>query len=227
MQPKPVNFINLFSKSLLEGSEKTNFIYEIKGIAFDEINIEKLNSLDPKGIREYFVDMGASFQFTGIEGKVFKNNLILIESILPVLLSEIILFGFIYNINILSEIIGHLEISNPLNIPNLHGVKFYTYKIKELLRHLALGMEPYTIWQGEGNIYNYYPILKVDNSIIYYTDNTNKFIELLLAKTFIQLFPSGCKLSQLYFEDDKFFIKVNFALNLKTANEHPTQLPLS
>lgn len=72
-------------------------------------------------------------KFKNVENKELENNLILIESNLPEILSEILIESYHTNTTSLKQIVESIEISNPLNFNKSHGHKHYQYKIRSFL----------------------------------------------------------------------------------------------
>ncbi len=211
MNNKPVNFVTVGVAPLLDGN--TNFIYQVENLQFESGAIDELNSLSVSDKIEYIHSKGGLLQFKTVEKKIFKNNLIFIESKLPQILAEIILFSYQYNSFKLPNLLDLLEDENPLNIPNLGHKKFYTYKIKEFMKHLLLGMKSNEVWHGDSDIYNHYPIVKDGDEIIYYTEDTNKLIDIVIKNS--KLNPLKTKDSNIYFENEKYCLKLSLQLNFK------------
>jgi len=213
MNTKPVNFVTIGSSPLLSGN--TNFIFEIHILKLKNSDIDNLNSLPVSEKINLIYKRGGLIKFKSIENKIFGSNLILIESYLPQILAETIICACKYNTIMLSQILKLLEQINPLGVPCMGDIKFYTYKIKELLRHLILGMQPKKIWCGEPDVYDHYPIMKDADEILYYTDNINKFIEIVMQNTKLQFPDSVINPSSIYVENEKFYIKLNLQLNFE------------
>jgi type II restriction enzyme len=83
--------------TLLNAGKTTNFIYRINNLNIDQIAINTINAIDTKSkIKdriESIISKGGNFQFIGTEQKIFSNNLVLIDSLLPEILAEIV-FNF-------------------------------------------------------------------------------------------------------------------------------------
>ncbi|PIR75370.1 MAG: HpaII family restriction endonuclease, partial [Candidatus Magasanikbacteria bacterium CG10_big_fil_rev_8_21_14_0_10_43_9] len=82
--------------TLLNSSGATNFTYKIDGLAKGAI--KKINSIDTKAkIRDRLFairEAGGSFAFYGIDSEVFEKNLRKIDTIMPEIMSEILLAYF-------------------------------------------------------------------------------------------------------------------------------------
>ena len=146
-------------------------------------------------------------KYETLDNSIFRNNLILIESHLPQILSDLILHSFKRKEQSLSGLIEMLAHQN------LNSKEFYKYKIKEFLKHLALGLSTKEIYYGEPNIYNHYPVLKNENDILYYGENSNLFLNTLLDSSIITISNRG------EFEAlDKKYVKLSFEISLLQQN---------
>lgn len=197
MNTKPVNFKQVGILPLLKSTNATNFIYEIENPAIK-------NSIHKEG---------ALIKFSDIESNLFKNNLILVDSLLPQILGEIILYSYKNNEYRLPYLLNEIEQKNPLQISGFKNIKFYTHKVRELLNHLVLGMESSIVWNGTPNIYEHYPIIRNHNEVIYYTDNQNIFIDTVIQNTVITPLNSyNNEFKKLYSDDGKWYLKLNLQL---------------
>ena len=75
------------------------------------------------------VQKGGQLKFIKNEGTIFQNNLTLIDSLLPKILSEIIVNFSTSNYNKLSDLVREIELKNPLNFDKSSNHFFYNYKI--------------------------------------------------------------------------------------------------
>ena len=80
------------ASTLLNAGKTTNFIYEIESIELTDEQINSINSIDTrskiKDRIEQIYSLGASLNFIKNESSIFGNNLILIDSSLPKIISE-------------------------------------------------------------------------------------------------------------------------------------------
>lgn len=177
-------FINLNSSPLLRGDASFSFIF----------------------LKD---DLNKKLQYVKIDNKIFENNLVLIESHLPQILSEVIVSSIKRGEHSLSALIEVLATQNPEEFPSLKSLEFYRYKIKEFLKHLAFGLSPNKVYYGEPNVYEHYPVLKTKNGILYYGENTNLFLDTLLNNSIFTISSSG------EFEKmDRKYIKMSFEISL-------------
>lgn len=80
--------------TLLNAGKTTNFIFKITNLSLSDVEIDKINSINTKSkITDRLTAItrrNGKLKFIKTERKIFSNNLILIDSKLPELLSEIL-----------------------------------------------------------------------------------------------------------------------------------------
>lgn len=214
------------SSTLFNAVTASNFIYEVTGVIKDN-TIETVNSLktkrgskyhrDVKGRIKYLLSNNYNFNFKKVEKNVFSNNLTLIDSLLPQILSEFVLRYYSGGTANLLDIVNTLEEENPLNFDTSNGHEFYTYKIKHFLTDTALGMLPSKVWNGKYDATGGYLIIKNDGEIVcYHVYDKNQFENYLLHNTKLET-PSTSRhgFGDLYMEDDRYYFKLNLQIRFK------------
>lgn len=195
---KLASFNKLNSSCVLDGTYKTNFIYDIDSIVYSNLNSPSkaniINNID-------------NIKFKGIENKVFNLNLIFIDTILPELLSFMLIYGYSQNCSSIKKLTLYLIDSNPLKLSESFKRIFYIHKIKIFLDHVVRGLSPNTIWEDNVDIYDNYPVIKYDNELLYYSDDINKFRTALLETAHIE--------TSDIIEFQEANEKANFSLSLK------------
>lgn len=140
------------ASTLLNAGKTTNFEYKISNCNLSDNEIDNINLIKTrskiKDRLEQLSNNNCKVTFSKTEKEIFGNNLILIDSLLPNILAEMLFLFFTSNISNVKELVDELEKKNPLkfNISNHH--KYYEYKIKKFLTEVALGMMPSKIWNG-------------------------------------------------------------------------------
>jgi len=174
--------------TLLNASIPTNIIYEIINTKINTIGVTEINSISTKyKIRDRIAEIGrlkGNLSFFDFESSVFKNNLILIDSCLPKIIAEIVKIFYSSRLNTIKDIVGKLEIDNPLRYDTQHSHKFYEYKVKRFLTDVALGMMPATVWTGIYDATGGYLVVKEDGDVLcYHIYNKNEFENYLFSNT--------------------------------------------
>lgn len=205
------------SSTLLNAGRTTNFIYRINNVNNKEdfFNLNKIdgNRKIQKRI-EGIINLNGNLEFFEMENNIFEGNLILIDSALPLIISEIILLFFTTNLSSVSDLTKKVTTENPLqfNVQNNHP--FYAYKLKRLLTDIALGMTPATVWDGKLDATGGYLVVKKNGDIIcYHIYNQNEFEDYLFNNTKLETASSTRhNFGTVYEKSDELFINLNLQI---------------
>ena len=198
--------------TLLNAGRTTNFIYKINGL--DSSLISEINSIKTdrkiKDRMKAIADNGGQLVFQDMENHTFYNNLIMIDSQMPVIVAQM-LIG--YYSEIANDCVGLTDYVSGIN-PLSRNRDFYTHKIKELLSAVALGMRPATPWNGTEEASGGYIIVKTNGDVLaYHLYNRDAFRGYLLRNT---KFESGSstrhRYAELYTDNGEVFIKLNLQI---------------
>jgi len=207
--------------TLLNAGKTTNFIYQIENHTTTEAEIDRINQIDTrskiKDRIEAITKQGGKFQFTKLENSIFSNNLVLIDSLLPNILSEILFSFFTSNTSNVKSLTSALSEANPLKYNIQHAHKFYEYKIKHCLTDIALGMMPSKVWSGVYDATGGYLIVKETGEVLcYHIYNRNEFENYLFANTKLDTASSTRhEFGKIYKEDKQLFFKLNLQIRFK------------
>ena len=211
--------------TLLNAGNNTKFRYLIEGIT--DKDMEEINAIDKSVCSEYMkARFEALFQraknvkFARMLDKTYENNLMLIDSMLPEIYGDFILYHYMT----MNEkrvdcetLCNLLEEKNPIGYSRKN---FYTYKIKKLLCASALGMTPGKEWDGNEAATGGYVIVKRDGEVLcYHIYNRNFFESYLLKNTTIDR-PSASRYDYGYVfkEDGKYYIDLNIQIRFKSIS---------
>lgn len=206
------------ASTLLNAGKTTNFIFGIENTTLGGSQIDEINSIDTrskiKDRLERIKRLSGRLKFKKTESSIFGNNLRLIDSVLPEILSEIILLFFTSGNSKTSDLVTEVSKSNPLlfNMETSHP--FYSYKIKRFLTDIALGMMPSKVWTGELDATGGYLIVKEDGEVLcYHIYNRNEFEDYLLNNTKLDTASSSRhNFGTVYNEQGKQYIKLNLQI---------------
>ena len=199
--------------TLLNASKATNWTYVIDGINDEVMN--QVNSISSKNkIKDrmnLLRSLGAKFKFSTMKNCVFNDNLEMIDSRMPEILSYILLYRYFDNIIKSDELIKVMCERNPLRY---HNNKIYGYKYKKLLCAAALGMLPSKEWDGIDEANGGYLIVKVDGDILaYYLRNRNAFEDYLLRTTKLEAASTERHdYAKIYKEDGQYYMNLNLQI---------------
>jgi len=140
--------------TLLNAGKTTNFVYKLS----KPISKSKMHTINSISSRSKIMDRVTSLyesdyhlKFSKTEKTVLGNNLLLIDSLLPKIISELLLLYYSGQGSSVNKLVEKLEELNPLGFDQSSCHKFYSYKIKCLLTDIALGMIPSKVWYGLAN----------------------------------------------------------------------------
>ena len=201
---------------------KTNFIYKISNLDIDIAEIKRINAIEPKSGKikkriEEVTSLGGKLVFHAVEGDVLKNNLVLIDSMLPSLLAEIILDYFSTGFSSFKDLTQLISTRNPLNYDTQHAHNFYEYKVKRFLTDSALGMTGSKVWMGVYDVTGGYLIVKSDGDVLcYHIYNRNQFEDYLFLNTKLDT-PSSTRheFGTVYKKNEEFFFALNLQVRFK------------
>lgn len=206
------------NSTLLNAGKTTNFIYKLENVNLESHQIESINSISTKHKLKDRIAKILSFNGTlvyeDMENPIFKNNLILIDSLLPEILAELIKLYYQSHLSSIKELVDKLEELNPLNFDNRFNHKFYTYKIRRFLTESALGMMPASVWTGVYDANGGYLIVREDGEVLcYHVYNKNDFEDYLFNNTKLETASSSRhKFGIIENCEDKSLIKLNLQI---------------
>jgi type II restriction enzyme len=165
--------------------------------------------------------MGGKTVYSSFSDSRFQNNLMMVDSMMPRIVSEMLL-AFYSNQSEnkkCTDLLKSLIRSNPieLNTDEARIATFYEHKVKELLCAVALGMTPATPWSGMDDANGGYIVAKKDGEVVtYYIYQRNTLKKYLLNSTgFVSPSRGRYNYGTVYKEDGKMFIKLNMQIRFK------------
>lgn len=205
--------------TLFNAGKNTNFIYRIEECLFSQEEIMTINAID-RGNKVFdrisaIEEKGGRLTFTGVDDRVFYNNLIMIDSMLPQILANMLLDRYRSGASKIKDITEHIGQSNPLGYDLTQNNPFYVYKIKQLLVAFALGMVPATPWNGKLDANGGYIVVKDDGEILcYHFYDRNRFEDYLFSNVKLDT-PSTTRHGFAIIENDgsgNLIFKLNFQI---------------
>lgn len=204
--------------TLLNAGKTTNFIYEINYAHFSRNEIDQINSIDTRSkIMDRIAQIQSKdgiFEFVKTERQIFSNNLVLIDSLLPQILSQIVFDFYSSEFSHLTDLVDLTAKKNPLEFDIENEHKFYEYKIKRFLTDVALGMMPSQVWTGKYDATGGYLIIKDNGDVLcYHIYNKNEFEDYLLNNTKLDTASSSRHgFGEVYEENGQLFFKLNLQI---------------
>ena len=207
--------------TILNAGKTTNFIYEVLDFKPTPKEIKAINEIETKSkIKdriEAIKKQGGKLKFTTLENSIFKNNLVLVDSLMPNILAEIIKTFFTTTLSSIKDLTESINKSNPLDYDTQFAHTFYDYKIKRFLTDVALGMTPSKVWTGIYDATGGYLIVKENGDILcYHIYNRNQFEDYLFANTKLETASSTRhEFGKLLEEKGRYFFKLNLQIRFK------------
>ena len=182
------------------------------------MDIKNINAIDTKSKIKDRIEavkkFGGKLKFVSLEQDIFKNNLVLIDSLLPNILAEVVKQFFTSTRSTVSELTREISSKNPLSYDTQFSHLFYDYKIKRFLTDVALGMMPSKVWGGLYDATGGYLIVKEDGEILcYHIYNRNQFEDYLFHNTKLETASSTRHdFGRAFSEGDSLYFKLNLQI---------------
>jgi hypothetical protein len=211
--------------TLFNAGPNTNFIYEIVGgmtdsdmAAINSLFVQRMKKtglkfeISPAQRMAYIKQHGFQLVFAKMNGDIFRNNLVLIDSKLPEMIAHLLLEYYLEGTLKISDALDALSSKNPLGFDCTQGHKFYHYKFSKFLSEVALGMLPGKVWTGIADATGGYIVVREDGEIVcYHLYNRNAFEQYLISQTrFDRGGADRHKYSSVEKKNGRYFIHLNF-----------------
>lgn len=177
------------ASTLLNAGNATNFEYNLNSDKYSvressdvgyDVGDERLRIRDKIAS---LIEQGYDFEFVSTGNEIFTLNLGMIDSRLPEIISNMVLYYYSGRASTVKDLVALLEQENPLNF-HTDTHKLYAYKIKRFLVAVALGMTPAKAWEGDYWASGGYIIVKDDGELVcYHIYNVNEFENYLFNNT--------------------------------------------
>ena len=198
--------------TLLNAGRTTNFIYRVDGLHASKI--ASINAIETTHKIRDRVDAimteGGKLVFSKLENDVFAENLMMIDSQMAVVVAEMLLAFYSGTMKTCHDLLSHITKTDPIS----RSPQFYSYKLKELLCAVALGMKPASPWNGMDEASGGYIVVKSDGEVLaFHIYNRDSFKEYLLHNTRLEsASTSRHGYATLYEEEKQIFIKLNLQI---------------
>lgn len=192
------------------GRETINFTYSVEGFTDDMIC--EFNSLDifQKKFNLIAKQLNST-KLIGADSKMLKNNLIMIDSCLPSIIGDCLLYHYSGKAHTFEEIEEKLKENNPLNFNIETHPQIYGYKLKHFLSTFALGMTVNKTWDGKYTANGGWLVIKEDGEIVcFQLFNQSEFENYLFKNTYFDT-PSLEEINygNIYHSGSKYLLKLN------------------
>lgn len=203
--------------TLLNAGKTTNFTYKITGVNLTDADIAEINAIQNQNPRmESLFSRGAILKYHSMDCQTFEDNLIIIDSFMPEIVSECIVQYYMSKNTGIDKILQGVISRNPLGIKRIPEI-YYISKIKSLLVDTALGMVPSRVWKREYDATGGYLVVRSDGEVLcYHFYDRNQFEDYLFQNTKLE-FASRKRhdYGYVYREGSNVFIKLNLQIRFK------------
>lgn len=202
--------------TLMNAGSTTNFIYKVTGILKEQA--EEINAINTrtkiKDKMSKIAELGGSIKYHGMNHRGFKRNLIMVDSSMPEIIGNMLLYFYAEDIKDCDKLVELLGERDPLHYGE---TAMYAYKFKKFLCSCALGMKPAKPWDGLDEANGGYIIVKADGKILaYHIYNRNFFEQYLLDNAILERASTRRhEYMSLYEQDGEMFIKLNLQVRFK------------
>ncbi len=210
------------NSTLLNAGKTTNFCYKITGRKLSMGEIGAINAIETRtkvlDRVKAIINKGCKLEYVRMDDATFRNNLVLIDSLLPEIAAEILLQGYSTGVYDLKENTVAVAARNPIGYDDCENHAYYEHKIKNMLVASALGMVPHTPWSGKYDANGGYLVVKEDGDVLcYHFYDRNLFEEYLYENTKLET-PSMTRYefaSVFRAEDGNTYFKLNLQVRFK------------
>lgn len=205
------------ASTLLNAGETTNIRYRIVGGDMTDEEMAEINAIENHLPRmEALMGKGYSLEYSDIENKTFKNNLLFLDMCMPEFVAMCLVCDSMpASTSTIKEAVEIVASMNPFHFTGKDVQAFYEHKMKVLLLDSALGMTPAKEWKGRYDANGGYLVVKRDGDIVcYHFYNRNDVEDYLYNNTrFERASRSRYHFGSLYRgEDGKVYIKLNLQI---------------
>lgn len=208
------------ASTLLNAGEPTNILYCLYGTNLTDTQIDEINAIDSHLPRiSAIYDAGCRLQYADIEHETFKNNLLFLDSNMPLFIADCLLVDSMPDsVSDIKEAVERVANQNPFAFTGKNVRAFYEHKMKVLLLDAALGMTPAKEWSGRYDANGGYIVVRKDGEIVcYHFYNRNDVEDYLYYNTrFERPSRSRYKYGNLFRgEDGNVYIRLNLQIRFK------------
>lgn len=201
---------------LLKSDRTTNIVYRVDGISKEQaIKINSIETVDKIQKRMVKIrECGGTLSYFNIESKIFRNNLIMVDSKMPEILGCMLLDSYSENVNDCRTLVDMTCEKNPIGYSD---TSIYQYKVKQFLFSCAAGLTSTTYWDGLYRTDIGFDIVNADGErIAYNIYNRSIFEQYLFNNAFFQQScMDECDCMKVYYDEGEMYIKLNVQIDVR------------
>ncbi len=210
---------------LLDGGRDANLKFEQQGVRFHQPAVQKINALgDEDEVAAvarrilYIESHGGTFRYADVADRVFRSNLLMLDTNLPRILASMVRALHIDGISRMEQLTQLVREQNPLKVKDelvrKHG--FYEHKIRQFLLALAWGMRPAKQWNGLRNAIDALLLVDIQGQPLLYTRQDEQLLaDFLMSRTRMEkASPREGRYGLLERENGLYYLKLNLKLSV-------------
>lgn len=197
--------------TLLNASDTTRFVFEVKGDCVDSSFADAINTIDSHGktmdrVKAIYAG-GGRLELANVPNATFRCNLRMVDSCLPTILGWMLQDSYHVKDLSIKHAADRITKANPLGYIMDEGHDFYGYKVKSLMVAIALGMLPASPWDGRYDATGGYIVVKDDGDVVCFHIYDRNMLEDYLFKNTKFETPSTTrhKFGIVYEKDGKYY----------------------
>lgn len=201
---------------LLKSDRTTNIVYRVDGISKEQaVKINSIETVDK--IQKRMVNIsecGGKLSYFNIESRIFRNNLIMVDSKMPEILGCMLLDSYSENVNDCRTLVDMACEKDPIGYSD---ISIYQYKVKQFLFSCAAGLTSTRYWDGLYRKDIGFDIVNADGErIMYNIYNRSVFEQYMFNNTFFQQScMDECDCMKVYYEEGEMYIKLNVQIDVR------------
>lgn len=201
--------------TLLNAGNTTNFVYEVKDF---KGKLDDINSIETHSkIRDRILaikEQGGVFEYINVLDEQFDQNLRMIDTALPNFLAHMVFDFFTSRNRTTEELVQSLALNTQMQAKYKLSPENYSYKIRNFLDAIALGMVPSKPWDGFMKAHGGYIVVKENGEVVcYHLYNRDKFQTYLYENSrFEGASSSRHNYGSLYQKDGKLYFNLNLQI---------------
>ncbi len=198
--------------------ENSGFIFKVHNFDHKEyVNSIETSTNKIQNRLSAILEKGGSLEFVKLENAIFQNNLVLIDSLLPQILAEMLLAFYTSKSSAITDLVRVVKAANPNQYDTQFAHSFYEYKIKKFLTEAALGMTPAKVWTGIYDATGGYLVVKEDGDVLcYHIYHRNQFEDYLFANTKLETASSTRhEFGKIYESEGQLLINLNLQVRFR------------
>jgi hypothetical protein len=195
--------------TLLNASGQTNITFCLGDKStLSQARVVELNDLKWVETRNALLAEACEPDFRGFDGAVFNENLRLVDSAMPEIIANLVRAHYFSGIKRLDEATAHCY---PSYLAESEQV---TYKVKELMGVLAMGMRPNSKWSGDPSSFKGMVVVtKEGEVVVFYLFNVLEFRDFLFSTLGFERGSSNRHgWGEIYEEAGEWRVKLNLQL---------------